>query len=119
MRLPEHFEAAERQPDSVEIKIADGILVKSMLVHRAGTFIPQHAHQFDHLSMLAAGRVRVFGDGELIGEFSAPSGILIKAGVKHAFETLTHGVLIYCIHNIERTGEIEIAEEHALAATGG
>lgn len=117
MKLPPMTRAAQ-QPESVEIKIADGIFVKSMQVHSAGTFVPTHAHEHDHLSMLAVGRVRVWADGEAIGEFSAPAGIMIKAGVKHAFETLVDAVLIYCIHNIERAGEVEIAAEHVLVKEG-
>jgi hypothetical protein len=33
--------------------------------------------------MLALGAVRIKEDGELMGDFKAPAGILIKAGVKH------------------------------------
>ena len=44
---------AEQQPYGVEIKMADGIFVKQMVLSRAGTMVPQHAHDYDHLSMLA------------------------------------------------------------------
>ena len=98
--------------ETTEIKMVDGVFVKSMLVHRAGREIGQHSHAYDHLSMLAVGEVNLYGDGEFLGHFVAPSGITIRAGVKHRFETLTDGVLIYCIHNVARSGGVDIEAEH-------
>lgn len=111
---PLHFERAAQQPESVEIKMADGIFVKSYLIHRAGTFIPQHAHKHEHLTMLAAGSIAAWKDGHYLGTFTAPAGIVIEANSKHTFEALVDNCLLYCIHNISRTGDAEIAEEHQL-----
>lgn len=110
--LPDDFAWAEEQPYGVEIKMSDGIFIKQMVIPRAGTYIPQHSHLYDHTSMLAAGSIRVWKDGECLGEFSAPTGILIEAGAKHTFLALEDGTTIYCIHNISRTGEVDIQDEH-------
>lgn len=101
---------------SVEIKMADGIFVKSMHCHERLTLIPQHAHSYDHLSMLARGRVMVWKDDECLGEFVAPVGIFIAARAKHKFITLEPDTLIYCIHNIKDAEEVSIAEEHEMTA---
>lgn len=108
------FERATQQPWQVDIKIADDIFVKSILIPRANTFIPQHAHTYDHLSMLAVGTVEVWKNGKAFGVFTAPSGILIEANAKHTFKSLTDNVLLYCIHNVARTGEVDVAEEHQI-----
>ena len=88
------------QPSSVEIKIVDDIFIKSMEIARAGTFVPQHSHTYDHVSMLAVGSVRVWADDELLGDYHAPAGILIKSHTMHRFLSLVDNTLIYCIHRI-------------------
>ena len=108
------FEELDEQPVTVEIKMADGIFIKSHHVHKAWTWMPQHSHTYDHTSMIARGAVRVWKDGWLLGDFVAPKGILIAAGVKHMFVTLEDDTIIYCIHRIDRTGEVEIDAENRL-----
>ena len=102
------------QPYGVEIHFSDGIFIKQMHIPKAGTIVPQHAHEYDHLSMLAAGAVRVWAGGLSEKEYVAPIGIPIAAGVKHRFLSLVDNTVIYCIHNISRTGEVDIAEEHQI-----
>jgi len=103
-----------RQPDSVEIKMCDGIFVKSMMIHAKGTVVPQHSHTYDHLSMLARGAVRIWKDGVLWGDFEAPTGIRIDAHTKHKFLSLEDDTLIYCIHNIRDAEQVDIFEENQL-----
>jgi quercetin dioxygenase-like cupin family protein len=107
------FVKLEEQPPIVEIKMADGIFIKQIFLKKKNTYVPQHSHKYDHTSMLAVGSIAVW-EGEIFsGEYSAPTGILIKAGIKHTFKTLEDNTLIYCIHNISR-GEVEILEENHL-----
>jgi hypothetical protein len=110
---------SEFQPISIEIKMADGVFVKSMMCPRAGTIVPQHAHRYDHLSMLARGAVRVWKDGKMVGVFTAPAGIPIPANSMHTFHTLEPDTLIYCIHNVSRTDDVDIAAENSLDLAGG
>ena len=102
------------QPDTIEFHSVDGVFIKSMGLPKAGIVVPQHSHVYAHLSMLARGSVRVWCDDELLGDFIAPRGIHIKAGAKHTFVSLEPDTLIYCIHNVSRTGEVEILERHEL-----
>ena len=108
------MEPAAQQPPNIEIYTTDGLFVKQMYIAEAGTFIPQHSHAYEHLSMLAVGSVRLWKDGELVGDFHAPCGITIEAEAKHLFQSIEPGTMIYCIHNIERAGQVEIVEEHQL-----
>lgn len=102
------------QPDSIEFHSADGVFVKMMHIKHENIFVPQHSHSYDHLSMLARGSVRVWKDDVLVGDFTAPHGINIEAHKKHKFLSLEPNTIIYCIHNISRTGEVEVAEHHEL-----
>jgi hypothetical protein len=108
------LEAAPEQPYGVEIRMADDIFIKQITVPKAMTLIPQHSHVYDHTSMIAVGTFRVWKDGVLLGDFTAPTGLLIEARTKHAFLSLTDGATLYCIHNVSRTGEMDIQEEHQL-----
>lgn len=102
------------QPPEIEWAIEDGIFIKQMYLEKKGTVVPQHSHEYDHVSMLAVGSVAVWVDGVLIGEMKAPKPITIKAHKKHTFMSLEDGTTIYCIHNISRTGEVDIHEEHQI-----
>lgn len=108
-RLPEI-----EQPTEVSIAIADGMFVKHYRIKKAGTYLPQHSHTWDHSTLVCYGSVRVWMDGTFMGVFEAPSAILIKAGVQHLFEVMEPNTTLACIHRIDRTGEIEIADEHQI-----
>lgn len=102
------------QPTTVSFEMVDGIATVSTLIHKAGTYIPQHAHRYPHASIIAAGRVAVWKDGEYLGQFAAPDQIVIAAEVKHLFQAMLDDTVVICVHNVARSGEIEIAEEHQL-----
>jgi hypothetical protein len=100
--------------ENSEIYIADDIFTKQMHIKHEGMFIPQHSHSYEHMSMLAHGSVRVWQDGVFTGDYVAPVGIKIPANVKHTFMSLEPDTIIYCIHNISRSGEVDVSEEHHL-----
>ena len=105
---------AAEQPLTVDLRVLDGVFIKSIQVHRAGTLIPQHSHKHAHATLLTAGGIKVWQDGVYEGEHVAPAILSIAAGVKHLFQATTDGTLLFCIHNVARTGEIEVADEHRL-----
>jgi hypothetical protein len=107
---------AEHQPETVSVTLYGGIYYKLWRVPDVGTLIPQHAHEFDHLTALLQGTVRVWCNGEALGDYRAPATLKIAAGDKHAFMTLTPGAVLACIHNADRLddGEPAIHAEHAI-----
>lgn len=107
-------ERIEIKIEDIEFSEIDGVFIKQMKLPFAGCFVPQHSHNYDHCTLLAHGSVKVYKDGDFHGEFKAPAMIEIKAMCKHTFESLEPSVL-YCIHNVSRTGEPEIHEEHQLS----
>lgn len=108
--------------DGVEIVCTDGLFIKQMLIKQKNVLVPQHKHKYPHHSMLAAGSVRVWCDGEYKGDYTAPKAIFIKENSWHEFLSLEPNTIIYCIHRIDRTGEVEVLEmrgdEYALGSGG-
>lgn len=109
-----------RHPSQPETKLrlsADGVEVWRTHFAKAGMIVPQHAHEFDHLSMISAGSARVWAGDQDLGIYKAPGGVMIRAKVKHRFDILEDGTIVDCIHRTDRTGEIEIAERHELVTS--
>jgi quercetin dioxygenase-like cupin family protein len=107
---------ADPQPVSVEIKLTDDLFIKTAVVAKAGTVIPTHAHAYDHVTLLAVGRMAVWVDEDMLGDYTGPCGILIRAHKKHSLVTMTDGVVFACIHALHGTEGVEIEEEHIVQA---
>lgn len=105
---------AEEMPVEHEIHEADGVYIRQINVPMSGTALPQHAHVWDHLTMLAAGRVAVWKDGVYDQAYDAPTGIFIKAGAKHSFVTLQDNTVLYCIHAMHGEDKAAVLAEHDL-----
>lgn len=104
---------AVNQPRQTEI-IADGVWINQIEVADAGTVLPQHSHVHPHVTSVTKGSVRLECSGEDPVVYSAPAQVIIPALVKHLFITLTDDVILLCIHRIDRTGIVEISEEHQI-----
>jgi quercetin dioxygenase-like cupin family protein len=111
----ERLRPLDKQPEQVEIHSTDGLYVRQIAVELAGTTLPQHSHVWDHLTMVARGSVHVWAGDDPVGKrYNAPTGIMIKAGVKHTFMTLDDDTVMYCIHNLMGEDAVKILEEHQL-----
>jgi quercetin dioxygenase-like cupin family protein len=105
---------APEQPITADIKILSGLFIKTAIVPKAGTVIAQHSHLTDHVTLLAVGTMRVWADEVLLGDYTGPTGILIRAGTLHRFCTMTDGLVFACIHAVGADGEPGIAAEAEL-----
>ncbi len=110
----QEYQRLDPQPVQVDFNTVDDVFVKQLVVAKAGTFIPQHSHCYDHSTLVATGRVAIWVDGKAAGIHSAPYMMLIKRGTKHLFETLEDNTILYCIHNLTHSGVVEILEQHEL-----
>ena len=77
-----------------------GVYAKELHIP-AGYHLVSHAHVYDHLSILAAGRVRLSVDG-ITRELTGPVALTIKAGAAHTVRALTDAVW-FCIHPTKET----------------
>ena len=104
----------EKPAVQLEVAEADGIHVTQITIPAMGTYVPQHSHVYEHLTMLATGEMRVWVEGQIVGDFKAPAPIRIPAEKKHTFLALTDNVTFYCLHNVSRTGVVQELERHEL-----
>jgi hypothetical protein len=90
---------------ALDVKIGCVANLYSRMMHfqKAGDTEHTHTHQFDHLTLLAAGSVKCLVNGKET-EFKAPHMIYIKKDAEHAFTALEDNTVAYCIHAM-RIGE--------------
>lgn len=105
------FAAHDRWPTVTKFRAeADGIEVRHILIHKAGHGIREHKHKFAHLTVVSAGAMRAWLDGVLQGDIYAPGSLYVGAGVRHTLMALADDTALQCVHNISRSGEIELAD---------
>lgn len=92
----------------VNIGCVANLYSRMMHFHKAGDVETGHTHQFDHLTLLAKGRLKVTVEGA-VSEFIAPQMIYIRAGKVHELVALTDNTVAYCIHAL-RTDEGDIID---------
>src|SRR5947207_5563289 len=67
----------------------------------AGHYAETHSHNYDHLSVLASGSVKVTLDG-IDSEHTGPTCLVIRANAMHRIEAITDSVW-FCIHATDET----------------
>ena len=68
-----------------------------------------HTHQFDHLTLLATGKLKVTVEG-VASEFTAPHMIYIHKDKVHELEALADETVAYCIHALRDKDSNEILD---------
>jgi quercetin dioxygenase-like cupin family protein len=86
---------------------AAGVYAKQMTLP-ANHYAVKHVHSYDHMSILAQGRVSVDVEGE-VQEYVAPSCIVVKAGQKHHIVAIEDSVW-FCVHATEETDAERVDE---------
>lgn len=102
MKPPVVPKAQRKQVETAEFFADDWLFVKQIPLKK-GEIAEQHVHDYDHVSMLAVGTIRLWVDDEDRGEFTAPVPIAIPAGQKHMFLAVSDA-LLYCVHNLRGEG---------------
>ncbi len=96
-------------PDTPQVAIGKVANLFSRMMHflKAGDVEHGHTHQFDHLTLLASGSLRVTVDGAT-SEFKAPHMIYIHKDKRHELVALEDHTVAFCIHAIrdKETGDI-------------
>ncbi len=94
------------QPN-VNIGCVANLFVRQMHFAAAGDMEMGHAHSFDHMTLLAKGKLKVrINDEET--EFTAPQMIFIKANLQHELTASADNTVAYCVHALRdnSTGDI-------------
>jgi len=80
-----------------ELGYFGNIWVRQNTLHNAGDTGGGHLHHFDHVSLLAKGKVRVSMDGMEPKEFTAPTFIVIRKECTHEIMALEDDTVYYCV----------------------
>jgi quercetin dioxygenase-like cupin family protein len=72
----------------------------------AGDIHEGHAHTFDHITLLATGKVLMKHDNGQ-QEFTAPHLIVTPKGITHQFTALEPGTVFCCIHAIRDGSDVD------------
>lgn len=91
----------------ISIGCVANLYSRMMHFEKAGDIEIGHTHQFDHLTLLAKGKLKVTVEGK-VSEFIAPQMIYIHKDKVHELVALTDNTVAYCIHALhdKDTGDI-------------
>mgnify|MGYP000562464335 CR=1 FL=1 len=100
-----------------EIKIGCVANLYSRMMHfkSAGDVEVGHTHQFDHLTLLAKGKLKVTVEG-VVSEFTAPHMIYIHKDKVHELQALVDETVAYCIHALRDKETNEILDPSMIPA---
>jgi quercetin dioxygenase-like cupin family protein len=93
----------------VRIGCVANLFSRMMRFEKAGDTEIGHTHQFDHLTLLAKGKLKVTVEG-VASEFAAPHMIYIHKDKVHELEALTDETVAYCIHALRDKENNEIID---------
>ena len=83
-----------------ELGYFGNIWVRQNLLEKTGDEIDEHYHKFDHVSLLASGKVEVTIEGYAPKQFTAPTFIVIRKEHIHKFKALEDNTMWYCVFAI-------------------
>lgn len=101
----------------VKIGCVANLFSRQMVFREVGDIEHGHTHQFDHLTLLAAGRLQVTVDG-VVSEFSAPHMIYIKKDKMHELIALEANTVAYCIHALRLGGGVDDIVDPSMVPEG-
>jgi quercetin dioxygenase-like cupin family protein len=86
-----------------------------MHFEKAGDIEVGHAHQFDHLTLLAKGKLKITVNGN-VTNFTAPQMIYIHKDSVHELESLEDDTIAYCIHALRDKENNDILDPSMIPA---
>lgn len=98
-----------------KITAAGNLWIRQMLFTSVGDANEGHTHNYDHMTLLAHGSVRVHVDGQT-KDFVAPQMIYIKQGKSHFIEALEDGTVAYCVHALRNVDTEQILDPDQIPA---
>lgn len=101
----------------VQLGCVANLFSRQMHFKNAGDFEHGHRHPFDHLTLLAAGSLRVTVNGKTT-DFKAPHMIYIKAEHEHELVAIEDNTVAYCIHALRNGTGVDDIIDPASIPTG-
>ncbi len=83
----------------VNVGLVSNIFVRQMHFELTGDTELGHKHNFDHITLLAKGKLKVkVNDQET--EYTAPTMIYIRAELNHELTAMSDNTVAYCVHGL-------------------
>lgn len=98
----------------VKLGLVANLWSRQMHFVKAGDIEHGHTHQFDHLTLLAHGKLRVTVNG-VTTDYSAPHMIYIHKDHEHELVALEDNTVAFCIHAL-RDNEGDILDPASVPA---
>jgi quercetin dioxygenase-like cupin family protein len=90
----------------VRFSYVGNVYVREMHFLKKGDIAHGHSHDYDHLSLLSKGSLKLTINGQTT-EYKSPEMIYIKKNLEHELEALEDDSVTYCIHaQRDETGDI-------------
>jgi hypothetical protein len=102
------------QAIEIDFTTADEVYIKHVSVERADTVLQEHRHVYGHTTLIAHGSVRLWVDGAHVGDFKAPTPLMMEAEKLHCFQTLEDNTVLCCIHNASHAQVAAVFKGHDL-----
>jgi quercetin dioxygenase-like cupin family protein len=84
--------------------------LRQMVFKNAGDANEGHKHNYDHITLLTTGSVRVHV-GDKVSDFVAPQMIYIQKGKSHYIEALEDNTIAFCVHALRNKDTEDILEQ--------
>lgn len=84
-----------------DISQVDNVIAFSIIYEVKGAFMQQHVHVFDHMHLVAAGKVRLVIAGEEDKIHGPGDMIKLKAHIAHKLIAETDDAISYCLHALK------------------
>lgn len=81
----------------IELGYFGNIWVRQNVIKKTNDTLGGHKHNFDHVTLLVNGEVKIEIDGHEPKTFVAPTFIVIRKDYEHKITALTDDVLYYCV----------------------
>lgn len=104
--LPESRPLPPSEQPVESIEVVAGLYFRSILLEEAGHVVPQHVHDHDHATMIAAGAARLWVNGIWQRDYQAGQAASIEAGQTHLFQSLAPKTRLVCIHDVASADSI-------------
>jgi quercetin dioxygenase-like cupin family protein len=85
------------KPAEIALGAVANVYSRQMVFRHAGDYEQGHTHEFDHLTLLASGSLKVTVDGQ-VTVFKAPHMIYIHKDKMHELVALEDNTVAFCIH---------------------
>jgi quercetin dioxygenase-like cupin family protein len=91
---------------TIKLGYTGNVYTRMMVFENVGDVEQGHTHEFDHLTLLATGSLKIVANGqETI--FNSPHMIWINKDVQHELTSLEPNTVAYCIHAVHgKNGDV-------------